>query len=197
MPQTIDFYFDFSSPYAYFASLFVDDLGVETRWTPYLMGVAMKETGLPALIETPYKRDYALLDIRRTARLYEVAFSIPDHFPFSSVAVCRAFYALEHSQGHGAAKAFAARAMVAAWREDGGVDLRDPAALAELAHAPDLATSIEDPLVKTKLREVTAHAMARGCWGSPHFFVNSGETSEHFWGCDKRWQLQKWLEQSW
>ncbi len=196
MQQTIDFYFDFSSPYAYFASLFVDDLGVETRWVPYLMGVAMKETGLPALIEIPYKRDYALRDIQRTARLYDVAFSIPDYFPFSSVAVCRAFYALEQSQGHAVAKAFAAKAMVAAW-SGGGIDLRDPSVLANLSGVADLAHALQDQTIKDKLRDVTAHAMARGCWGSPHFFVNSGETSEHFWGCDTRWQVQKWLERPW
>ena len=44
MPEPIDFYFDFSSPYGYFAAMRIDDLalrhGRKVRWYPYLMGAA-------------------------------------------------------------------------------------------------------------------------------------------------------------
>ena len=195
MTQTIDFYFDFSSPFAYFGSLFVNDLGVETTWRPYLMGVAMKQTGIPALIEIPIKRDYSARDIQRTARLYGVEFSTPAYFPFASVKVCCAFYAIEEAEGQPAAQAFAAAAMKAVWSK--GPNMTDTDAILTLANRPYLAEAMTSPAIKDRLRTETEAALARGCWGSPHFFVNKGDTSEPFWGCDKRWQIQQWLEKPW
>ena len=205
MTQSIDFYFDFSSPYGYFGSLFVDTLGVETCWRPYLMGAAMKETGLPPLVEVPYKRDYAILDIERMARLYEVDFSFPDYFPFMSVKLCRAFYAIEAAQGQCAAKAFAAKVMAAVWGK--GPDMTETSAILGFSQWAGLETAMAQQSIKDRLRAETEAAMKRGCWGSPHFFLNEDslnedslnedQRSEHFWGCDKRWQIQQWLERPW
>lgn len=200
MTQTIDFYFDFSSPYGYFGSLFVDDLGVETRWRPYLMGAAMKETGIPPLVHIPFKRDYAALDIQRTARLHGVDFSIPSYFPFMSVKVCRAFYAIEAAQGHPAAKTFAAKVMQAVWGK--GPNMTETDAIVALCDMAGLAEAMTTQDIKDRLRAETEAAMTRGCWGSPHFFINAGEihagaASEHFWGCDKRTQMEQWLERPW
>ena len=195
MTKTVDFYFDFSSPYAYFGSLFVNDLGVETTWRPYLMGAALKVTGQQILAEIPIKRDYAFADIRRTARLYGTEFWMPSYFPFMSVAVCRAFYAIEAREGQDAAQAFAAAVMKAVWTK--GPDMSDKSAIMQLASREYLAEDMQSPEIKEKLRVETDAAIARGCWGSPHFFINEGESSEHFWGCDKRWQIQSWLEKAW
>lgn len=195
MSKTIDFYFDFSSPYGYFGSLFVEELGVETTWRPYLMGAAMKETGIPALVEIPYKRDYAALDIMRTARLHGVAFSMPSYFPFMSVKVCRAFYAIEEAQGQAAAKAFAAKVMAAVWGK--GPNMTETEAILSLSDMADLGDAMAAQEIKDRLRAETEAAMKRGCWGSPHFFINEGEASEHFWGCDKRAQMEMWLKEAW
>jgi 2-hydroxychromene-2-carboxylate isomerase len=49
MAAPIDFYFDFSSPYGYFASTRIDALaaryGRKVVWRPFLLGAAMKITG--------------------------------------------------------------------------------------------------------------------------------------------------------
>ena len=54
---TLEYYFDFSSPYGYLGTLFVEqlaqDIGRELVWKPYLMGAAMKITGLPTLNKIP------------------------------------------------------------------------------------------------------------------------------------------------
>ena len=195
MTRTIDFYFDFSSPYAYFGSLFVNDLGLPTTWRPYLMGAALKVTGQQILAEVPIKRDYAAIDIARTARLYETTFEMPSYFPFMSVAVCRAFYAIEAAQGQAVAQVFAMKAMRAVWT--GGPDISDKSAILTLADKAYLADAIESQEIKDRLKIETNAAIQRGCWGSPHFFINAGGGSEHFWGCDKRWQIESWLEKPW
>ena len=49
MPNPIDFYFDFSSPYGYFASTRIDAIaathGREVVWRPILLGAIFKITG--------------------------------------------------------------------------------------------------------------------------------------------------------
>ena len=59
MPQAIDFYFDFSSPYAYLGSERIDALtakhGCEVIWRPYLMGAVFKQLGTSPLISQPVK----------------------------------------------------------------------------------------------------------------------------------------------
>ena len=49
MPAPIDFYFEFASPYGYFASLRIDAIAAayerEVTWRPIMLGAALKLTG--------------------------------------------------------------------------------------------------------------------------------------------------------
>jgi 2-hydroxychromene-2-carboxylate isomerase len=70
MPS-IDFYFDFISPFGYFASLRIETLaakhGRQVQWHAMLLGVSvLKVMGLKPLLDTPLKGDY----IRRDAKRY-------------------------------------------------------------------------------------------------------------------------------
>ena len=59
MPEPIDFYFDFSSPYGYLASELIDEFAArfqrEVRWRPILLGVVFKQTGAAPLTLIPLK----------------------------------------------------------------------------------------------------------------------------------------------
>ena len=69
----IEFWFDFSSGYAYFASQTIDALaernGRSVLWRPFMLGVAFKATGGRGLSDTPMKGDYARRDWARLSRL--------------------------------------------------------------------------------------------------------------------------------
>ena len=71
MPQPIEFYFDFSSPYGYLASEKIEDLAArhnrKVRWRPILLGVIFKQTGGAPLTTLPLKGEYSLHDFRRSA----------------------------------------------------------------------------------------------------------------------------------
>jgi 2-hydroxychromene-2-carboxylate isomerase len=101
VPAPIDFYFDFSSPYGYFASTMIDALaakhGREVVWRPFLLGAAMKITGGAPLPGVPMKGDYARRDFARSAKFYGVAYKLPSNFPISSQAPARAFYWLNRT----------------------------------------------------------------------------------------------------
>jgi len=166
MANPIEFFFDFSSPYGYFASTQIEALaakhGRDVQWRPFLMGAALKLMNLPPNVEIPLKGDYARHDFDRTARWFGVPFRTPTPFPVATVAACRAFY----------------------W-----MDAQDPKRARELAMALYKSYFVEGINIKERLKAVTDEAVRRNIFGSP-FFVVDGEP---FWGTDRLPQVEKWL----
>ncbi|MEE9559848.1 MAG: 2-hydroxychromene-2-carboxylate isomerase [Acidiferrobacterales bacterium] len=195
MKNSIDFYFDFSSPYGYFASCRIDQIagrhGRSVVWRPYLMGAVFKVTGRGPLPEQPLVGDYARRDFLRSARLHSIPFQMPARLPISAVGPSRAYYWL---QGQDAEKAKAlARALYSAYFV-GGRDISDPAQIAVVAESfgveqAVLANALQDPAVKERLRQETDAAIARGVFGSPFVIVDD----EPFWGNDRLDQVDRWL----
>ena len=110
MADPIDFYFDFSSPYGYFAAEKIDALAAQhgrgVNWRPILLGAVFKVNGQQPLANIPLKGDYAAHDMLRCARWFALPFKIPGKFLIGSIAPCRAFYWL-HDQDAALAKKFA------------------------------------------------------------------------------------------
>jgi len=193
----IDFYFDFSSPYGYFGSCRVDDIGQrhgrEVIWRPYLMGVAMKLTGAKPLVERELIGDYSHRDIPRTARRFGIAFNPPPPpFPLASIAACRVFYWLCDSDPT-QARDFARRTYAALFvdgRNISEVDVVVDLASGAGANADDTRAALGDQAVKDRLRRETDSAIERGVFGSPYFVVDG----EPFWGNDRLEEVDKWLE---
>ena len=195
MSQPIDFYFDFSSPFGYLASLRIDGLAAEfgrsVAWRPMLLGPVFKITGARPLPEQPLKGDYARRDIDRSARLMQVAFTWPDPFPFFALAASRVYYWL-HQRDPDAAKALAQAVFHAAFVE--GRDMTDAAAVADLAAGlgvdrDQAVAALRQPEVKERLRQEVDNAVSQGVFGSPYFVVDG----EPFWGHDRLDQVAQWL----
>lgn len=196
MSTPIDFYFDFSSPYGYLAAEQIDALaarhGREVAWRPILLGAVFPQTGSQPLLNIPLKGDYARRDLRRSARLLDIPFRLPEAFPFMSVAACRAYYWM---QDRDPAKAVAL--VMALYREafNAGRPIDSSEAVlrvAAAAHlAPDgLAAALADPAVKRRLREEVDLAISKGVFGSPFIVVDD----EPFWGHDRLEQVDLWLQ---
>ena len=102
MPASVEFWFDFSSGYAYFAAQEIDALaarhGRTVLWRPYMLGAAFKVTGATGLSRTPMKGDYARHDWARIARLKKLPLVFhPDH-PITQLPATRAYYWIEREQ---------------------------------------------------------------------------------------------------
>src|SRR5215472_16517315 len=158
MAAPIDFYFDFSSPYGYFAAKKVDELAArhrrEVNWRPFLLGAVFKITKMQPLVDYPIKSDYMKRDWARCARFLGVPFKLPQIFPFAGVAASRLFYWLDARDAE-LARNFARRAFHAAFGE--GRDIVSIGALTALAEplgvpAGDLLAANGDPAVKERLR---------------------------------------------
>lgn len=197
MPAPIDFYFDFSSPYGYFAATRIDELaaryGRTVQWHPMLLGVVFKTTGAQPLPLVPIKGAYSLRDIERTARLHGIAYQRPEKFPIPTQLPARAV--LWVAQEHGAAKAVAfTKALYRAYFAEGR-DIIDPDTVAAVATAMDIdgAAVVDgansDP-IKERLKAEVAAAVERGVFGSPFVIVDD----EQFWGFDRFDQVEAWLK---
>jgi 2-hydroxychromene-2-carboxylate isomerase len=196
MAPAIEFYFDFSSPYGYLAAQRIDEIGDRhgraVAWKPILLGAVFKTTRSEPLLGIPMKGDYARIDLPRAARRLGVPFTLPEPFPFMSVAACRAFYWL-HDRDPATAKALARAVFRAAFGD--GRDMGETAALLEVAgglgvDAEPLAAALREPAVKDRLRAEVDAAIAKGVCGSPFVLVDG----EPFWGHDRLDQVDKWLE---
>jgi 2-hydroxychromene-2-carboxylate isomerase len=196
MSEPIQFYFDFSSPYGYFAALKIDSLAAgferQVRWRPMMLGAAMKVTGAKPIAEIELKGDYCKRDWDRLARYMEVPWTLPDPFPIATLAAARAFYWLDDDDP-ALAKRFAQAAYHTYFGE--GRDITDPETVAGFAEPlgidrDALLTAVRDPAIKQRLKDETAEAIGNGVFGSP-FIVIDGEP---FWGADRLWMIRRWLK---
>ena len=196
MPNPIEFYFDYSSPYAYLASEMIDGLaakyGRQVQWRPIMLGATFQKTGLPLLITIPLKGEYSKRDIVRSSRYYGIPFAFPEKFPLSTQIAARAYYWL-HGQDCAKAREFSHAVFRAYWVN--GRDIADLAVVLQIAgdlgiEKADLAAAVASPEIKERLKTETDGAIAKGMFGAPYFVVDG----EPFWAADRLPQLEKWLQ---
>jgi 2-hydroxychromene-2-carboxylate isomerase len=185
MAHTLEFYWDFSSPFAYLGSTQVEALAARTGatlvWRPMLLGGVFKAVGTadaPILSWPEVKRSYYFKDLARWAEHWGVPLRFPSRFPVMTVKPLRVWLALPEAQR----KAFLDATFRAYWAEDR--DINDDATLRELAGA-----GADDALARTGTKEVkdalfasTQRAIDAGVFGAPTWVVDEKEL---FWGQDR------------
>jgi 2-hydroxychromene-2-carboxylate isomerase len=195
--RAIDFYFDFISPFGFFASLRIDALaakyGLGANWHSMLIGVSVvKVMGMKPLLEMPLKGPYIARDARRYARRHGIALARdPGAPPVDPRPAGRAFnWLLQHHPD--AARRYAQRAFAAYWLQ--GRDISVPATVAEIVGETGLAgnaiaAGIASEEAGRLLRGNVEASLARGVFGSPFFVVGD----EPFFGVEKMELLEDWL----
>ena len=191
----VAFYFDFSSPYSYIASEWVEAVaarhGRTVRWHAILLGATFQAAELKPPVAYPLKREYSYADFGRSARFEGVPYLVPEPFPIATHNAARVFWWLTEQDP----------ARAAAWAHAGlrayftrGVPLHDTAALRGLCAEAGLdAAAAEaawnDPRWKARLKAENDAAVAAGIFGAPAFVVDG----ELFWGNDRKPQVERWL----
>lgn len=196
MASAIDFYFDFSSPYGYFAATRIDELaakyGRDVEWHPILLGVVFKSTGAAPLPTIPLKGDYAFRDMERTARFHQIAYQRPTAFPIPTQAAARAMLWVQSKFGDDKGIEFA-KALYRAYFVD-NINIGDTEQVVALGKSlgydsAAMAEGLNSSQIKDQLRAETDLAMAKGVFGSPHVIIDG----EGFWGFDRFDQIEAWL----
>jgi 2-hydroxychromene-2-carboxylate isomerase len=197
MTSAIDFYFDFSSPYGYFASTRIDELAAKyqrkVKWRPILLGIVFQTTGSAPLTVIPLKGNYSVHDFQRTARFHGIPYKMPDTFPISTQAAARAVLWTQATAIDDKA-AELAKAIYKAYFVD-GIDIGNSANVAQIGasvgiNEAALLEAINSPEIKEQLKKEVAHAIEQGVFGSPYLVVDG----EPFWGFDRFEQIEATLK---
>lgn len=195
--QPIQFYFDFISPFGYFASLRIDELarrhGREVEWTSMLVGVSvLKVMGIPPIVELPLKGPYVIHDALRYARQHRITLERLTSFPNSRPVEAGRAFAWAKGVDPVAAKRLAGLIFRGYFvhcldiaRDDVlSVCMRE----ADLPwHAYEVARAQGEPAYQ--LRCNVEESIQRGVFGSPFFIVDG----EPFFGVEKLPLVEEWL----
>ncbi|MFZ6180601.1 2-hydroxychromene-2-carboxylate isomerase [Nannocystis pusilla] len=182
----VDFYFDYSSPFAYLAIMRAGELGPQVRWRPILLGGLFRTLGtpdVPLFVQSPEKRRHTMQDLDRQAARAGLPFHFPGRFPMRTVLPLRVTLAA------GSPPPLVRALATAMWAEDR--DISDPAVVAAIADAVGLegaalVAAAETPALKQALVTATAEAEAAGVFGVPTFVVHTRERGPQlYWGADR------------
>jgi 2-hydroxychromene-2-carboxylate isomerase/rhodanese-related sulfurtransferase len=200
MTHSVDFYFDFSSPYSYIASHAINPLiepyGVDVKWKPFLMGVILKTTGAGLLtVGHEWKTSYALEDFKRSANFYGLTYRHPSRFPQSSAIAGRCALWVEQVYGSEKIKAFSQAVFHLLFVKDG--DINDLTSLSTIANTLEIDASamlaaIQTAPVKQLLADTTEQAASLKVFGAPTAVFEG----ERFWGVDRLAQLEHQIKKT-
>jgi 2-hydroxychromene-2-carboxylate isomerase len=195
--EPVQFYFDFISPFGYFASLAIDDLarkyGRETEWTSMLLGVSvLKVMGLPPIVATPLKGAYVINDAKRYARRHRVPFERSSDSPTSRPVEAGRAFAWANEVSPAAAKRLAGQIFRSYFV--GCLDISQDSVLRECVNEAGLCwQAFEQARAQGRatdlLRRNVDASIRRGVFGSPFFIVDS----EPFFGVEKLPVVEDWL----
>lgn len=174
---TVDWYFDFVSPFAYLQSERLAELGprVRVRYRPVLFAAVLGAIGQKGPAEIPAKRVFTYRFVVWQAKERGIALKFPPEHPFNPLPLLRLALACD------CAPEAIHRIFRFVWRDGRLPDL--PIEWAELTGElgiDDALTRIGAPEVKEALRRNTDEAIGRGVFGVPTIAVGS----ELFWGAD-------------
>jgi 2-hydroxychromene-2-carboxylate isomerase len=184
----IEFWFEFGSNYSYLSVMRIEEEarrhGVRIAWKPFLLGPIFRALGMensPFVLQKE-KGAYVQQDMARLCRKYGLAPWVkPSEFPRLGVLPLR--IALLGVDQHWIG-AFCRKVMELNFVLD--QDINQPEQMtpivAELGlSALGLIERAQSEPIKTRLRDETEQARAKGIFGAPTFFVGT----EMFWGNDR------------
>jgi 2-hydroxychromene-2-carboxylate isomerase len=185
MTKTVEFFYDYASPFSYLADCQLPAIaarhGATIDYRPAILGVLIVESGNQPPPTVPAKLAYMNADMRRWATRLDVPFVPNPAFPVRSITLMRAALI---AQDMGVFPRFHDAMWRAMWQD--AANLGDPAVLAGTLAQADLdadaiVRGTQDDAIKARLKKNCDEALARGAFGLPTFFVDG----EMFFGNDR------------
>jgi 2-hydroxychromene-2-carboxylate isomerase len=184
----VEFWFEFGSNYSYLSVMRIEEEaqrhGARIAWKPFLLGPIFRALGMensPFVLQKE-KGAYVQQDMARLCRKYGLAPWVkPSVFPRLGVLPLRIALLGVDQPWIGA---FCRKVMELNFVRDQDINQPEQMApvVAELGlSALDLIDRAQSEPIKTRLREQTEQARAKGIFGAPTFFVGT----EMFWGNDR------------
>jgi len=185
MTKFIDFYFDFSSPYAYIGYKEIKKLekknSFKIKFMPIFLGGLHNAAGITPAAFIKLKSKYMIEDTKLVSKKKNISFHFNSYFPIKTVNFMRGVLIAEKDDSE---KNFIEKIFNAIWMD--GLNMNDPIVINKVLKNIDLNPDIffkkvSDQKVKDKLRKLTDDALKRKIFGVPAFVVNK----KMFWGQDR------------
>ena len=171
MAASVDWYFDFVSPFSYIALHRLPELRTPVIYKPVLFAGLLNHWGQKGPAEIPAKRKWTYRWCTWWAKELGIAFRFPAEHPFNPLQHLRLALAC------GCRPDAVKRIFESVWMS--GANATEPAAFQALCGELDVAAE-QLAAAKDQLRNNTEEAAARGVFGVPSFVVDG----EVFWGAD-------------
>ncbi len=184
MTKSIDFYFDFISPYSYLAYKKIisrkDKNKFKINYKPILLGGLHKLGKITAPAFNERKMKNMKNDCELVASKNKIEFKWNSKFPINSLYLMRGYLVIEKDLK----KNFFDTCFNAYWRDN--LDISKEKNIHQILEKVGIdkkkfLTDIEDIRIKNRLKELTNIAFEKDVFGAPTFIVNN----KIFWGQDR------------
>jgi 2-hydroxychromene-2-carboxylate isomerase len=173
MALSVDWYFDFVSPFSYICLHRLQELPVRVSYKPVLFAGLLNHWGQKGPAEIPAKRRWTYRWCTWWARELGLTFRFPASHPFNPLPHLRLAIAA------GCTPEAVKRIFDSVWTS--GDEASDPRRFSALCKAFGIDEArLSSPELKDALRKNTEEAAARGVFGVPSFVIDG----EVFWGAD-------------
>ncbi|MDN3923087.1 2-hydroxychromene-2-carboxylate isomerase [Roseateles violae] len=196
MSGPIDFYFDFASPYGYFAAGAIDALGARyqrtVNWHAIVLDANFQSLERIRIPSSVMRSDYIRRDVERVASFMKLPYKAPSSLGLHTELAARLFYWFNDRDPQ-QSRAFAQAVFKAYFVEDRNIAQLEvlQQLCCPLQMTPDDVASVAgDSATRARLKAEIDMAEARGVFGSPFFIVEG----ERFWGNDRLPLLERWLD---
>ncbi len=194
--MTIDFHFDFLSPYAYIAWTQLHALaarhGAQVRAIPTLLAALLAHGNTRGPAEIPAKRVYVFVDTLRSARHLGVPLAPPPAHPFNPLLALRAAAIVDDRDQQ---RRLIDHLYAATWGGGGGCDTVEKVQAAASAAGLDGAALVQraqSAEAKQRFKQHTDDAIAAGVFGVPTMRTGEGPAC-FFFGFDAFGALERHL----
>ena len=184
MIKSIDFYFDFISPYSYLAHKKIQIIKKEKdiifNYKPILVGGLHNLQGITAPAFIKPKLKHMINDCNLIAKKDNFAFTWNSKFPINSINIMRGYLYLNDETKD----LYLDVIFDAYWKDDR--DTSNEKILETILKKCEINTNeffdgIKNPKIKDKLKDITQEAHDKEIFGAPSFVVNN----KIFWGQDR------------
>ena len=176
MTKSIEFYFDFSSPYAYLGfkeiKKYEKKYPFQIKYMPIFLGGLHNSAGITPAAFNKIKSKYMVQDTKLVANKKNIKFSFNSYFPIKTVNFMRGAIIAKDDNYE---KIYVEKIFDSIWRD--GLNMNDNIIINKVLKNLDLNPSIffgkvSEIKIKDKLKKLTNDALKKGIFGAPTYYVN-------------------------
>ena len=185
MSKSIEFYFDFVSPYSYIAHKQIQKVEKKNtfkiKYMPIYLGGLHNSAGVTPAAFISIKAKYMIKDTKLVSEKKNIKFKFNYYFPIKTVNFMRGVIIAEEDNFE---KLYIEKIFNAIWKD--GLNMNDQSIIEKVIKNMDINPKtfllrVADIKIKDKLKKLTDDALKKGIFGAPTFLINK----KIFWGQDR------------